>query len=279
MASFARIARKVAGAVGIVGGLGLAGSMGTTYVFGSSDELSAQHLHWPHSGILDSYDHAAIRRGYQVYKNVCSSCHSMERIAYRNLVDVCYTEAEVKAIAEETDVEDGPNDQGEMFTRPGKLSDYFPSPYPNENAARYANNGALPPDLSCIIKARHNGDNYVFSLLTGYREPPAGVNPREGLHYNPYFPGGLIGMARPLYDGAVDYEDGTEATTSQMARDVVTFLSWASEPEHDERKRWGAEFLSGLVLLLAFSVYHKRFRWALFKNRRIEFKDMGPVQH
>ncbi|KAA8490797.1 Cytochrome c1-2, heme protein, mitochondrial [Porphyridium purpureum] len=262
---------RVAAGVGALGGAALAGGS----VLASDEVLPIVHMHWPHSGYLDSYDAASIRRGYHVYKNVCSSCHSLEAIAYRNLVDVCFTEEEVKQIALETDVEDGPNDKGEMFTRPGKLSDYFPNPYPNEEAARYANNGALPPDLSLITKARHGGIDYVFALLTGFRDPPEGIELREGLHYNPYFPGGAIGMAQPLYDESIEYEDGTPATLSQLAKDVSTFLAWAAEPEHDKRKRIGAEWISGLTLLALLLVYQKRLRWSLLKNRRIEFPDMG----
>lgn len=193
-------------------------------------------LVWTHAlavpqGWFDAFDTAAIRRGHQVYQQVCAACHSMNFIHFRDLVGVCYTEAEAKAMAEEIEVVDGPNDQGEMFERPGKLSDPFPSPYANEEAARYANGGAYPPDLSLITKARHNGQNYIFALLLGYRTPPAGVTMREGLYYNPYFPGGAIAMPKMLVDEGVEYDDGTPATESQMAKDVVTFLAWASEPE------------------------------------------------
>ena len=204
-----------------------------------------------------------------VYTQVCASCHGLSRIAYRNLVDVCYSEAEVKEMAADTDVVDGPNDEGEMFERPGKLSDYLPSPYPNEEAARYANNGAYPPDLSLITKARHDGQNYVFSLLLGYREPPAGVSVREGLHYNPYFPGGAIAMPKMLVDGGVEYDDGTPATETQMAKDVTTFLAWAAEPEADDRKLMGAKFMFALSLVAVQAVYYKRWMWSPLKARRL----------
>lgn len=144
---------------------------------------------------------SSIRRGYEVYKNVCAACHSMKYIAYRNLVGVSHTEAEAKAEAEEQQFRDGPDDQGNYFMRPGKLSDYFPSPYPNEEAARAANNGAYPPDLSYIVSARHGGEDYIFALLTGYVDAPAGVVLRDGQYYNPYFAGGAISMAQALYDG------------------------------------------------------------------------------
>ena len=173
------------------------------------DGLHATAYPWSHHGPLSGFDHASIRRGFQVYQQVCASCHSLDRIAYRNLVGVSHTLDEAKALSEEVEIQDGPNDEGEMFMRPGKLADYVPAPYPNEQAARAANAGAYPPDLSLIVKARHGGDNYVYSLLTGYADPPAGVEVREGLHYNPYFPGGAIAMAQNIYDEVVEFDDGT----------------------------------------------------------------------
>jgi ubiquinol-cytochrome c reductase cytochrome c1 subunit len=211
-------------------------------------------------------------------------------------------------MAEEVEYEDGPNDQGEMFQRPGKLSDYMPPPYPNEEAARAGNGGALPPDLSLIVKARHGGavsahwvylsyslltfgtrQDYIFSLLTGYTDPPAGFEIRDGMNYNPYFPGNAISMARVLFDGLVEYDDGvcyrlsrwqnrgtytfrvlgTPATTSQMARDVVTFLNWAAEPEHDERKKIGLKAVILFSALTAISLYVKRHKWSYIKSRKI----------
>ena len=159
-----------------------------------------------------------------------------------------------------------------MFRRPGKLSDYFPRPYPNENAARFANSGALPPDLSLITKSRHYGPDYVFSLLTGYCEPPAGVEVREGLNYNPYFPGEAIAMARNLYDGVIEYEDGTPATTSQLAKDVTTFLSWCAEPETEDRKRMGMKAMILLSALAGATLYAKRFKWSYLKTRKIFYR-------
>jgi len=199
------------------------GSALTTSVV-AEDVLHPPHYHWEHSGYLSSFDHAAIRRGYKVYKDVCSSCHSLDRIAFRNLVGVAFTEEEAKAVAAESQFQDGPNDQGEMYMRPGKLTDPFPRPYANNKLARAANNGALPPDLSLMSKSRHDHEDYLFSLLTGYREPPAGIVLREGMSYNPYFPGGAISMPQQLFDGGVEYDDGTPATVSQMAKDVATFF-------------------------------------------------------
>jgi ubiquinol-cytochrome c reductase cytochrome c1 subunit len=214
-----------------------------------------------------------------VYKEVCAACHSLDRIAWRNLVGVSHTADEVKAMAEEVEYTDGPNDEGEMFQRPGKLSDYMPRPYPNDEAARASNQGALPPDLSLIIKARHGAADYLFSLLTGYVDPPAGVELRDGMNYNPYFPGGAISMPRVIFDGLVEYDDGTPATTSQMAKDVTNFLSWAAEPEHDERKKIGIKAVILFSALTALSLYVKRFKWNVIKNRRIVYNPPVDKTH
>ncbi|KAL8280269.1 hypothetical protein RQP46_007383 [Phenoliferia psychrophenolica] len=240
-------------------------------------ESAADHgLHptampWSHNGPFETFDHAAIRRGYQVYREVCSTCHSLDRVAWRNLVGVSHTVTEAKSMAEEVEYTDGPDSNGEPFQRPGKLSDYFPPPYANEEAARSGNAGALPPDLSLITKARHGGADYIYALITGYVDPPAGVEIREGLNYNPYFPGGAIGMARVLYDGLVEYPDGTPATTSQMAKDVSIFLSWASEPEHDERKKMGFQAVIILSALTGLSIWVKKFKWTPIKTRKIVY--------
>ncbi|KAA8540460.1 hypothetical protein F0562_024621 [Nyssa sinensis] len=255
-------------------GAGVSGLLSCSTVAYSDEAehgLECPSYPWPHKGILSSYDHASIRRGHQVYQQVCASCHSMSLVSYRDLVGVSYTEAETKAMAAEIEVVDGPNDEGEMFTRPGKLSDRFPQPYANEQAARFANGGAYPPDLSLITKARHDGQNYVFALLTGYRDAPAGVSIREGLHYNPYFPGGAIAMPKMLSDGAVEYEDGTPATESQMGKDVVTFLSWAAEPEMEERKLMGFKWIFLLSLALLQAGYYRRLRWSVLKSRKLVF--------
>ena len=241
-----------------------------------SANLADEGLHppaypWEHFKWFKTFDHAAIRRGFQVYQEVCSTCHSLDRIAWRNLVGVSHTVDEVKAMVADVEYEDGPNDDGEMFQRPGKLSDYLPSPYPNEEAARAANAGALPPDLSLIVKARHGGADYIFSLLTGYCDPPAGVTVQEGLNYNPFFPGTQIAMARVLFDDLVEYEDGTPATTSQMAKDVVSFLHFTAEPEHDHRKRAGFKAIILLSALFAMSVWTKRFKWAPIMTRKIVY--------
>ncbi|QPG73816.1 cytochrome c1 [Brettanomyces nanus] len=239
--------------------------------------LHAPEYNWPHKGMFDTFDHASIRRGFQVYREVCSACHSLDRIAWRNLVGVCETNTEAKAMAEEYEYDDEPDDQGNPRKRPGKLTDYIPGPYPNEQAARAANGGALPPDLSLIVKARHGGCDYIFSLLTGYPEdPPAGVQLSPGTNYNPYFPGGSIAMARNLFDDLVEYEDGTPATTSQMAKDVVTFLNWSAEPEHDERKKDGVKALIILTSLYLMAIWIKKFKWSPIKHRKIVFNPPKP---
>jgi len=222
--------------------------------------------------IFHAHEIPSVRRGYEVYRQVCATCHSMKQLHFRHLVNAVYPEKRIKEIASQFDVVDGPNDEGEMFTRPGIPVDAFPSPYPNEEAARYANGGALPPDLSVYTTAKHEGLDYIFALLLGYRDPPAGIAVRDGLYYNPYFPGGLLGMPPPLHaDGLVDYEDGTPCTKSQMAKDVVNFLCWASEPAHDERKLMGLKALSACCLGTMISGVWYRSAWIGYKTRRIDF--------
>lgn len=175
-------------------------------------------------------------------------------------------------MVEENEYPGEPDDEGETQMRPGKLADYIPAPYKNDEAARAANNGALPPDLSLIVKGRHGGCNYIFSLLTGYPEdPPAGATVAPGMNFNPYFPGTGIGMARVLYDGLVEYEDETPASTSQMAKDVVEFLNWAAEPEMDDRKKMGMKVLVVTAGLWAISVWVKRYKWAWLKSRKMTY--------
>ncbi|KAK4130419.1 hypothetical protein BT67DRAFT_452420 [Trichocladium antarcticum] len=238
----------------------------------AEEGLHSINYPWVHNQWFKTFDHQALRRGFQVYREVCASCHSLSRVPYRTLVGTILTVDEAKALAEENEYDSEPNDQGEIEQRPGKLSDYLPAPYKNDEAARFANNGALPPDLSLIVKARHGGCDYIFSLLTGYPdEPPAGAQVGAGLNFNPYFPGTGIAMARVLYDGVVDYEDGTPASTSQMAKDVTEFLNWAAEPEMDDRKRMGMKVLVVTTVLFAMSVWIKRYKWAWLKSRKIVY--------
>ncbi|KRY18386.1 Cytochrome c1, heme protein, mitochondrial [Trichinella patagoniensis] len=269
-------------------GIGIASAvgMGVLYTLNHVAEASFLHLHvprldWPHNGILKSYDAASIRRGYQVYKQVCSACHSMKQISYRHFVNVFMTEEEAKREASEVsnlffgviEVLDGPGDDGKMYTRPGKLIDYLPQPYENDVVARLANNGALPPDLSLITLARHGGEDYLFMLLTGYMDPPAGFPIESNQGYNPYFPNGAsIAMTQQLFDDMLEYEDGTPATQSQMAKDVACFLKWASEPEHDIRKRWALKLMAIAPLITSIIYYWKRHQWTYLKSRKFVFK-------
>ncbi|MCH7538895.1 MAG: cytochrome c1 [Proteobacteria bacterium] len=218
---------------------------------------------WTFQGIFGTFDRAAAQRGLQVYREGCAACHSLDLLYYRNLEALGYGEEEIQAIAAEHEVTDGPDEEGEMFERPARPSDRFVAPFPNPQAARAANNGALPPDLSLITKARAGGPDYLFALLTGYQEePPEGVEFVEGMYYNEYFPGRQIAMPPPLFDDAVEYADGTPATVEQMARDVVTFLSWAAEPEMEERKRLGIKVILFLVVLTGLFYAVKRKVWS-----------------
>lgn len=222
--------------------------------------------------IFHSIDIPSVRRGYEVYRQICATCHSMKQLHFRHLVNQVLPERRMKMIASSFDVIDGPNDEGEMFERPGILTDAFPSPYPNEETARFANGGALPPDLSVYTTAKHEGTDYIFALLISYREPPHGIQARQGLYYNPYFPGGLLAMPPPLTcDGQVEYEDGTPATRSQMAKDIVEFIVWASEPTHDERKLMGLKAMSACAIGAVLSGIWYRSFWISFKTRRIDF--------
>jgi len=217
---------------------------------------------WSFNGVLGSFDKPALRRGYQVYMEVCSFCHGVEFIAFRNLTEIGLTEDEAKAAAEAVQIEDGPDDNGLMFMRPGRLSDRMPSPFPNEAAARASNGGALPPDLSLITKARPFGPDYLFALLTGFEDPPEGVEISPGMSYNPFFSGQQIAMFSTLYDDAVFYEDGTVATLEQMAEDITQFLMWTAEPKLEDRKRMGLGAMIFLVILTGMFIAVKRRVWA-----------------
>lgn len=267
--SFAKKAAVAAG-VTVAVGAGAYFAVPRVYAGGALGVHPAKYP-WDHDAWNKIYDHASLRRGFQVYKEVCSACHSLKYVAFRHLVGVTHTEEEVKAIAAEYEVEDGPDDTGEMFMRPGAPVDFYPKPYKNDQAARVANAGALPPDLSLMTIAREGGADYVFSLLTGYCDPAPGADTKEGLHYNPYFPGGWIAMARSLYDGLVEYEDGTPATTSQMAKDVVTFLCWSAQPDHDLRRELGFKSLVVMIPLCILAWYVKRFKFAALKSRKLVF--------
>jgi len=238
-------------------------------------------LPWSHSGLFSSLDYQSVRRGYEVYKQVCQACHSMQYVYFRHFVNVFMTEEEAKAEAANALIKDI-DDTGKPIERPGALTDKLPAPYPNAKAAGAANNGAVPPDLSLMSLARHGGDDYIFSLLTSYFDPPAGVKVDEGKAYNPYFPGGVISMPQQLYDEGIEYSDGTPATQSQQAKDVATFMRWTAEPFHDNRKRFALKVLAVMPLLAFVLVYWKRHTWTFLKSQKFAWKTVKgrePPKH
>lgn len=228
---------------------------------GASDSAHLTKQRWSFDGIFGKFDRTAVQRGLQVYLEVCGNCHSLEYVAYRNLTEIGYDENQIKAIAGQYEVEDGPNNDGEMFTRVARPSDYFVSPYANAMEAATMNNGSLPPDLSLIYKARAGGADYIYGLLTGYEEEATEHTVAEGLYYNPYFPGGAIAMPKPLYGDDVEYADGTAASIEQESRDVATFLAWAAEPKLNARKKLGLKVLLFLFVLSALLFASKRKIW------------------
>jgi cytochrome c1 len=227
-----------------------------------AEEAAYGHQNWPWLDVLGQYDKAQLRRGFQVYREICSNCHSLRLLAYRNLGALGFTEDEVKAIAAEKQVQDGPNDEGDMYQRPARPADHFVKPFPNDQAARVANNGALPPDLSLIIKARKGGADYIYGVLTGFQDAPSGFAMADGMNYNTAFPGHQIAMPPPISDDAVTYADGTKGTKEQIARDTVAFLSWAAEPELDTRHSLGLKVLGFVLVLTALFYGLKRKIWA-----------------
>ncbi len=233
----------------------------------SGAPLEPKHVEWPFEGMTGHLDKQAAQRGFQVYKQVCSACHSMNLVAYRSLSKLGFEEAEIKAIAAEKQIEDfDEKGTGERVQRPAKPFDHFVAPFANEDASRTANGGAYPPDLSLIIKAREHGPNYIYSLLTGFAAAPAGVDVVAGKNYNPYFPGHWLSMRAPLNEGALEYQDGTKATIDQMARDVVVFLQWAAEPETAERHEMGLKVLVFLGFMSVFFLIAKRRVWKNLKH-------------
>jgi ubiquinol-cytochrome c reductase cytochrome c1 subunit len=249
-------------------------TLGSAQAAGGNIEIQRQEWSW--DGVFGSYDRAESQRGLQVYREVCAGCHGLRFVAFRNLMQLGYSENQVKALAAEYEVTDGPNDEGEMFERPARPSDRFPSPFPNDNAARASNNGALPPDLSLIVDNRafgmdfvvypinfqFGGADYVYALLTGYGEPPADMKIGENMYYNKYYGGHQIAMAAPLSEDAVEYTDGTKATVEQMARDVTTFLAWATEPNLEERKQMGLKVVLFLIVFMGLMIAVKKRVWA-----------------
>lgn len=242
----------------------VAGLAGTA--MGADADKHPMQMEWSFNGPAGTYDRAAAQRGWQVYKDVCSACHSLKYFRFRNLADLGYEEDMIKAWAAEYTVVDGVDDAGDPKERAGLPQDAFPNPFPNPQAAAASNGGAVPPDLSLIAKARHDGANYLFSLLTGYEEAPADKAVPAGKSYNPYFPGGAISMAPPLMEGIVEYEDGTAATAEQMAKDVTTFLMYVAEPKLEARKHMGLSVLLYLAILIVVLYLSMKKIWKPVKE-------------
>jgi ubiquinol-cytochrome c reductase cytochrome c1 subunit len=253
--------------------LAFAAALGASLLAGPAIAQESQEtpplpkLEWPFEGVFGAFDRASAQRGFQVYNEVCANCHALRLLTYGDLGPsgpgggLGFSLDEVKAIAAAKQVPDI-NDQGEPITRPATPADHFVSPFPNEKAARAANNGALPPDLSLIVKARQGGPDYTYGILTGYKEPPPGMKMGEGMNYNEYFPGHQIAMPPPLSDNSVTYADGTPATLAQEAYDVVNFLAWAAEPTLEERHRTGIKTILLLLVLTGILYAGKRRIWA-----------------
>lgn len=273
----------------LVAAAGLAASLLPSPVLAAGPAPEVQRQSWSFGGFLGRFDKAQLQRGFQVYQDACAQCHGLARIDFRNLVQPGgpgFPEEAVKALAAKSKVQDGPDDQGKMFQRPARLSDKIPSPYKNEQEARSVHNGAYPPDLSLITKARgleyhgsllahpfhiiydiatgyqEAGADYVYALLTGYTDAPAGVKMADGMQYNKAFPGHQIAMPPPLSDGAVKYQDGTPTTVSQMSRDVTAFLAWAGDPKLEERKRMGLLVMIYLLITSILLYAAKKRIWA-----------------
>lgn len=237
----------------------------TSYALANATSLKPKQILWPFEGVFGKFDRQSAQRGAQVYLEVCSACHGLDHLYYRNLKDIGFSDDEIKEIAKKKTIMDGPNEAGEMFERQALISDRFVPPYPNEQAARAANNGSYPVDLSLIVKAREDGANYIFSLLTGYQEPPKDLAVPTGLYYNPYFEGKYIAMPAPLSADQVTYIDGTPASVEQMSRDIVVFLQWAAEPEMEHRKSMGLKVMIFLVIFTIFFYIAKKRIWQNIK--------------
>ncbi len=228
----------------------------------AQEEIQLPHQKWSFNGIFGTFDLAAAQRGFQVYSNVCSNCHSLQMLHYRDLSGIGLNADQIKAIAANVTVPSGTDDQGNPKDGPATPASQFKSPFANEKAARAANNGALPPDLSLIVNAREGGPDYIYGILTGFSQPPAGFKMQDGMNYNKVFPGHQIGMPQPLQDGTVEYSDGTSTSLDQESHDVVTFLAWAANPETVERKQIGVRVILFLVFMTGITYAVKRKVWS-----------------
>ncbi len=242
-------------------------------VFSEEKNIELIETKWSFEGLFGTFDRASLQRGYQVYQEVCAGCHSVQHLSYRNLSEKGgpeFSVDEVKAITSQFEVEDGPNSDGEMFTRPARPSDKFVKPYPNVEASTAANGGAYPPDMSVLAKARAGGADYIYSLLMGYEEAPDGFELDDGVYYNKYMPGNKIKMSEPISEGIVEYADGTSTSKEQIAKDVTSFLVWASEPHLESQHRMGFKTIIYLIILITLVYMSKQRVWSRFGSKEKE---------
>jgi cytochrome c1 len=286
---------------GITLALALAASLSALSTMASAQEADAPPLQrWSFAGPFGTYDTAQLQRGFKVYREVCSNCHSIKLLSFRNLAEPGgpdFTEPQAATIAATFQVTDGPNDEGQMFQRPGRISDSFPPPFANDQAARAALGGKLPPDMSVLAKARsyergfpwfivdaftmyqEDGPDYIHAILTGYTDAPSGFTLPPGGQYNKYFPGHAIGMPKPLSDGQVEYTDGTPATVDQYGKDVAAFLMWAAEPTLDARHRLGFQVMIFLIVFAGLLYFTKKRVWhAVLHDPGLE-KPRAPTEY
>ena len=238
--------------------------------YSASEKQNLLKQDWTFKSFFGKFDRASLQRGYQVYTEVCASCHSMKYLSYRNLAEKGGPEFSIdqaKAIASNFEVNDGPNSDGEMFTRPAKLSDKFVMPYANIEEAKISNGGAYPPDMSVLVKARAGGADYIYSVLLGYEDPPEGIELDDGVYYNKYMYGNKIKMPPQLYEDLVTYADGTAASPEQMAKDVVTFLSWSAEPKLEERHKFGFRAIAYLIILTILVYFSMKKIWSRIETK------------
>ena len=260
-------------------------------IIATSSLADSQHSHgentnylktdWSFKGIFGTFERDSLQRGYQVYQEVCSGCHSVQHLSYRNLAEKGgpeFSKEEAKAIASQFEIEDGPNSDGEMFMRPARLSDKFAKPYPNIEAAIAANGGAYPPDMSVLAKARAGGADYIYSLLLGYEEAPENFELDDGVYYNKYMPGNKIKMSEPILDGIVEYADGTDTSKAQIAKDVTAFLVWASEPHLESQHRMGFKVIIYLIILITLVYMSKQKVWSSFGSKIQEEEAFDKVE-
>ncbi len=273
--------------------------------FAAGETPVPPQIKWTFQGPFGKFDRAQLQRGFKVYREVCASCHSLSYVYFRNLSEAGgpeFSEAQVKALAAEYKIQDGPNEAGDMFERPGRAADRFPSPFPNEQAAAAANGGKAPPDLSLMAKARtyergfpwfvvdvfrqysENGADYLTALLKGYEEPPAGFQVPAGGHYNRYYPGHIIAMPKPINDGQVEYpkneagQPQVPETVDQYSRDVTAFLAWTAEPHLEQRKRLGFQVMLFLIVLAGLLYFTKKKIWARVGGE-VEGHATPPMTH